>query len=169
MGIFAETYVLKVDLPYSEYWLPLLIGMGVGICALSACKLVSAGRKKHACKKPAQPIERERDPFTEGSPSELRKSYRRQGNPTEVYIALPDQKNRSSKGWVIDRSMGGLGIQASDEVKPGTQLAVLPVNAPPLTPWVDIQVRTCREIPEGHELGCQFLKTPNWSVLLMFG
>ncbi len=29
--MFAESYVLQVDLPYSEYWLPLVIGMAVGV------------------------------------------------------------------------------------------------------------------------------------------
>jgi hypothetical protein len=82
---------------------------------------------------------------------------------------LPEQKDQPSQGWVLDRSMGGMCLQTSVEFNPGTQLAVLPVNAPTMTPWVDIEVRTCREIKDGFELGCQFIKTPNWSILLMFG
>ena len=48
-------------------------------------------------------------------------------------------------------------------------LAVIPLNAPSITPWVDIEVRTCRKVGDNFELGCQFVKTPNWSILLMFG
>jgi hypothetical protein len=166
MGIFAETYVLKVDLPFSEYWLPLIIGMGVGVCALSVSKL-AFGRRKAVPKKAAQTFDR--DPFTEGSTNEQRKSFRRGGNPTQVHVAFPDRKNQPAHGWVIDRSMGGIGLQVSNEYKPEEKLAVLPINAPEMTPWVDIVVRTCRANDDGYELGCQFVKTPNWSVLLMFG
>jgi len=166
MAIVAEAYVLTVDLPYSEYWLPLAIGMGVGLCAVTVSKLVFE-RKKPRRRKPEQAVP---DPFTAGSHSEQRKSYRRQGNPTGVFIALPDQKDKPMEGWVLDRSMGGICLQANSEFAPDTQLAVLPMNAPTMTPWVDIQVKTCRPLDdEGYELGCQFIKTPAWSILLMFG
>ncbi len=84
-------------------------------------------------------------------------------------MAAPDKKKQPERGWVLDRSMGGIGIQSAKQIEPGTLLAVLPVNAPEMTPWVDIEVRTCRENSGGYELGCQFIRTPNWSVLLMFG
>ena len=166
MVVFAESYVLKLDLPYSEYWLPLVIGMGVGLCAISVGKL-AFGRKNHLHQKPPQNFNH--DPFTQGSASEQRKSFRRQGNPTGVFIALPEKKDKPAQGLVLDRSMGGICLHVSDEYKAGAQLAVLPVNAPTMTPWVDIEVRTCRELQDGYELGCQFVKTPNWSILLMFG
>jgi hypothetical protein len=172
MMLFAEAYVLKVDLPFSEYWLPLMIGMGVGVCALTMGKAtfgkLGIGHKKEV---PAPPLvtKVDSDPFMQGSPSEQRKSFRRHGNPTGVFIALPEQKNDPLQGWVLDRSIGGICLQSGEEFKTGTQLCVLPVNAPPMTPWVDIEVRTCRSIKSGYEVGCQFLKTPNWSILLMFG
>ena len=165
MAMLAD--VLRLELPYSEYWLPLVIGMGVGVCALTVSKLAFGRKSLVPQAKPEQTLNH--DPFTAGSTTEQRKSFRRQGNPTGVRIALPDQKNQPSEGWVLDRSMGGICIQASQPYAPGTQLAVLPVNAPTMTPWVDIEVKTCRELKGGFELGCQFVKTPNWSVLLMFG
>ncbi len=168
MAIIAETFVLKLDIPLSEYWLPLIIGMGVGVCALTVSKL-AFGRKNAISKKPKPAQTFDRDPFTEGSTNEQRKSFRREGNPTQVRLAFPDRKNQPACGWVLDRSMGGIGLQVSNEYKPDEKLAVLPVNAPEMTPWVDIVVRTCRENGDGYELGCQFVKTPNWSVLLMFG
>ena len=171
MAIFADTYVLKIDLPYSEYWIPLLIGMGVGACALTACKFVGS-RKKPILPEPQRELPKsdpDHDPFTQGSTSEQRKSFRRQGNPTLVYVALPERKDAPSEGLVLDRSVGGLCLQTSNEIAPDTKLAVLPINAPSMTPWVDIEVRTCRKLADGYELGCQFVKTPNWSILLMFG
>ncbi len=170
MALFAETFVLKINVPFSEYWLPLLIGMGVGVCALGAARLVFGKRQRpQDAVQPRQPQVFNHDPFTQGSTSEQRKSYRRQGNPTEIYIAHPDAKDRPARAWVIDRSIGGLCIHASTEYLPSSVLTVLPVNAPEMTPWVDIEVRTCRQVKDVHELGCQFVKTPNWSVLLMFG
>src|SRR5262249_13071509 len=142
MALFAGAYVLKLELPYSEYWLPLAIGMGVGVCALTVSKLAFGRKSLVPRQKPEQKLNH--DPFTEGSTSEQRKSFRRQGNPTCIHIALPEQKDQPSEGWVLDRSMGGICIQASQEYAPGTKLAVLPVNAPTMTPWVDVEVRTCR-------------------------
>src|SRR5438093_625901 len=98
MAIFADSFVLQLNLPYSEYWLPLAIGMVVGICALTVSKLVCAGKKELVPQPKATPT-KEHDPFTQGSANEQRKSYRRQGNMTEVYIALPAQKDRPSRGW----------------------------------------------------------------------
>ena len=172
MSLLAESYILKVNLPYSEYWLPLAIGLSVGLCAISMAKLVFGRKKVKACPPITSKTNSdagEHDPFTEGSTSEKRKSFRRQGNPTEVYVAFPDRKEKPFQGWVLDRSMGGLCLTVRNEMKPGTPLAVLPVNAPNMTPWVDIEVRSCKDLPDGYELGCQFLKTPNWSILLMFG
>jgi hypothetical protein len=168
MAILAESFVLRLELPYSEYWLPLAIGMGVGFLALIVSKLAFVSKRNVPA--PVQkPEPTQRDPFTEGSTTEQRKSVRRQGNPTAVHVALPHNKKDPAQGWVLDRSTGGLCLQASQEYAPGTQLAVLPVNAPTMTPWVDIEVRTCRKLKDGYELGCQFVKTPNWSILLMFG
>jgi hypothetical protein len=167
MAAFADTFVLKLNLPYSEYWLPLAIGMSVGLCALTLSRLVFGRKKPRPEMRPVQSIQY--DPFTQGSPTEQRKSYRRQGNPVEVFIALAGQKDRPARGLVLDRSIGGICLLARSEFKAGTPVAVLPTNAPNTTPWVDIEVRSCRESDEGYELGCQFVKTPNWSILLLFG
>jgi hypothetical protein len=170
MAILADTYILRVDLPFSEYWLPLIIGMGVGFCAITVGKL-AVGRKQPSFKVEEKAPENpdDRDPFTEGSASEQRKSHRRQGNPTAVRVALDGQKDQPAEAWVMDRSMGGVCLQSSQEYRPGTRLSVLPANAPSMTPWVELEVRTCRQLKTGFEVGCQFVKTPNWSILLMFG
>jgi hypothetical protein len=167
MAAFAQ--ILKVNLPYSEYWLPLAIGIGVAICALTITKLVMP-RKKEAVPPPVQqPPAPEHDPFTQGSANEMRKSYRRQGNMTEVNVALDEKKDRPVRAWVLDRSMGGLCLQSSMEIPAGTRVHVLPVNATSMTPWIEIEVRSCRSVQDGFELGCQFVKTPSWSILLLFG
>ncbi len=166
MALCAE-FPLKLDLPYSEYWLPLLMGMGAGVLALAAGRLIF--RKAPPPPPPAPVPKEDYDPFTQGSPSEQRKGYRRGGNPTQVFFALPGQKVNPQRGWVLDRSSGGLCLLVDQEIHQGTLMAVLPVNAPALTPWVDIDVRSCKKGPDGFTLGCQFIKTPTWSILLLFG
>ena len=151
MAILAESFVLRLELPYSEYWLPLAIGMGVGFLALIVSKLAFVSKRNVPA--PVQkPEPTQRDPFTEGSTTEQRKSVRRQGNPTAVHVALPHNKKDPAQGWVLDRSTGGLCLQASQEYAPGTQLAVLPVIP---TPGVSVIERQNASAP----FGC-LLETP---------
>ena len=160
--------VLKVhSLPYSEYWLPLLAGLGIGLVFLVVARTVSGGPPRL----PPPPIKHaEYDPFAQGSPTEHRKSFRRTGNPIDVQYALPDAKKQPRLGWVFDRSVGGLGLVTAEAYSEGTVLAVRPSNGGDVAPWIEIEVRSCRpDSSGGFELGCQFLKTPPWSVLLLFG
>jgi hypothetical protein len=169
MGIFADAYTLKLDIPYSEYWLPLLIGMGVGVCALTAGKF-ALGRRRAAAVPRQQASQPDYDPFTTGSYNDQRKAYRRQGNLTAVNLAIGGNKVNPVPGLVLDRSVGGIGLLVDREFAPGTRLDVLARNAPTTTPWVEIEVRMCRPVDNGEfEIGCQFLKTPPWAILLMFG
>jgi hypothetical protein len=109
------------------------------------------------------------DPGGVYSGAENRKSFRRQGNPVEVLVVNQRSNAPAFKGYVIDRSVGGLGLLLQSPLEKGTQLTVWPVNAPHTAPWVEIIVRGCRQLDSGWEIGCQFVKTPPWSILLMFG
>lgn len=167
-SMFAEK-LLRVDLPYSEYWLPLLIGMGVGLMAIVVVRGVFWRRSGYVPADTPKQDASNYDPFAEGSRSDQRRSYRRQGNPIRVHYCPPGRKDTPNEGFVIDRSMGGICLGTPDEVAPGTVLSIMPMNAPPMTPWVDIEVRSCRLVNEQYELGCQFVKVPPWSILLLFG
>lgn len=163
--MFAD--MLKVNLPYSEYWLPLSIGAGVGFLAILALRVTLL--KPVAQDSEQAPERKEYDPFTEGSRSDQRRSFRRGGSTVKVYYAFPDRKNHPEEAWVMDRSMGGLCLGAPTEVPVGTILSLLPLGAPAMTPWVDVEVRSCRPVDGQMELGCQFVKVPPWSILLLFG
>lgn len=166
MPLLAELTIS--NLPYSEYWLPLLIGVGVGVAAILVIRpLVS--RSGPVPQPQDKAAKQEFDPFSIGSPSEQRKAYRRGGHPVEVLYSLPDRKKQPFQGWVVDRSVGGLCLTVNQEFAEGTVLAVIPANAPPMTPWVEVEVRSCRAIDGQMELGCKFVKTPPWSILLLFG
>ncbi len=94
---------------------------------------------------------------------------RRGGNPVAVLIAEKDHDGPVTHGWVIDRSMGGLCLTVDDAVPVGAVLTVRAVKAPSAAPGVDVEVKSCRRTKEEWELGCQFVKTPPWAVLLLFG
>jgi hypothetical protein len=109
------------------------------------------------------------DPFVHGSATENRKSLRRSGNPVEVLIVNPANRTDPFKGYVVDRCVGGLGLLVEKTFEAEQRLSVRPTNAPPMTPWVELIVKSCRQSDPGYELGCQFVRTPPWAVLLMFG
>ena len=105
-------------------------------------------------------------------PAELRQSSRRQGNPIEVFVAGSDDKKILEQAYVLDRSLGGLRIAAVQEVAIGTILSVRPVQALEIVPWVDLEVRSCsprQEIPGEFDLHCQFVKSPPYPIMLLFG
>jgi hypothetical protein len=60
-------------------------------------------------------------------------------------------------------------VMAPEAIKPGTVLSVRPTSAEDIVPWVDLEVCVCRPADECFELGCRFVKTPPYSILLLFG
>jgi hypothetical protein len=160
------------DLPYAEYWVPLLVGVGMGLMVIGFIHRV--GRRQTAVPppKPAPKKGLEFDPFVQGSATEQRRALRRGGNPVEVHLRRTESKEGKEPllcGWVLDRSVGGLCLLSPQEFAPDTFWSVLPVNATPMTPWVDVEIRSCRAVKDGWEIGCQFVKQPPWAVLLLFG
>jgi hypothetical protein len=162
--------LLGAGLPYGEIWLPLLVGMAVGGLCLVTIRLF---QKPEAVALPLPPPVQKKsqdyDPFVQGSPSEQRKAHRRGGNPVEVFVAIGEETTPTGRGWVVDRSVGGLGLNVAEEMKVGTHLQLLPVSAAGVTPWTEVEVKSCRAIKDGFEVGCQFVRQPQWSVLLLFG
>jgi hypothetical protein len=109
------------------------------------------------------------DPEAERAPgtAKNRSRSRRRGNCVRSRARLDGDE---IPGWVVDRSQGGLRLQlpygaAIDEV-----LEIRAVGAPEETPWVEVRVRHCRQLRPTHwALGCEFVRTPPWGVLLLFG
>ena len=159
-------------LPYQDFWLPLAIGTAAGMLCLFTGSLLLRGKQpkpKHKLARKAMAAVANHDPFEQGSLLEKRKSLRRSGNPLAILYALPESKNTPEWALVLDRSLGGLRLATEEEIAPGTRLVVLPINAADVAPWVDIDVLNCKFVDDCWELGCQFVKTPQWSILLLFG
>jgi hypothetical protein len=111
----------------------------------------------------------EEDLFIRGSAMERRSSIRRRGNAVAILISDAEAAADPTSGWVVDRSLGGLCLSVEKEIESGMVLSVRTTNAPPEIPWVRVEVRSCRQVGHEYEIGCQFVRTPPWSVLLLFG
>ncbi len=70
----------------------------------------------------------------------------------------------------MDRSMGGLRILVERPLTANQMLNVRSTDAPQTVAWVQVQVRRIEQLPDKtFEVGCQFIRTPPWPVLLTFG
>jgi hypothetical protein len=148
--------------------IPLAIGVVSAGLAVVVSRLLS-GRQRVAAPPPEPPPVEQSDPFTHGGSMEKRSALRRQGNPVEVAIADSEGQTELTRGWVVDRSTGGLCLSLFQPLDVGSVVNVRPCRVEPAPPWVRVEVRKCRRQPDGWEVGCQFVRTPPWSVLLLFG
>jgi hypothetical protein len=103
----------------------------------------------------------------ESNPADRREAPRTR-RQVRVQITDADAKNPPATAWVSDCSLGGLCLSVKEETAVGTVLSVRPATAPPAVTWVQIQVKSQRRFEGVWELGCQFVRTPSYSVLLMF-
>jgi hypothetical protein len=101
--------------------------------------------------------------------SERRSSVRREGNLIAVLLSDARSRARPQQGWVLDRSTGGLRIASRTGLPEGAVLSVRTAEAPDTVPWLRIEVKSCVPVSDYYQLGCRFLETPPWNVLLLFG
>jgi hypothetical protein len=158
--VFAE-----LDWLAEGYWLAPAIGGAACLLAYLLGRLFLVARPAPAGPELNAPDEAN---FLRGLNRDRRAAPRRRGNSVEVEMVNAGDET-PVRGWVVDRSIGGLGVLVDNPIAAGTVLRVRPRFAKAGTPWTEVTVRSSR--PEGgqHELGCQFHRTPNWSLLLMFG
>lgn len=72
-------------------------------------------------------------------------------------------------GWVVDRSLGGMCLSVDHPIDAGEILIVRRPNAPDKTPWVELCVQSLRTKEDTWEIGCSFVRTPTWEILIQFG
>lgn len=101
-----------------------------------------------------------------------RGTFRRCGNPIEVHVVTADDREHPSVGSLLDRSMGGMRLALFHEIDIGSVISIKPLNANEMVPWVDLEIKSCRpsvEMPGKFDIGCQYVKTPPYSIQLLFG
>ncbi len=152
-----------------EIAVPVAIGIGVSGLALAVGRYCLGRRRQSASQGTDAAVEKSFDPFVEGSKTERRSSIRRRGNPVAVLIGDARGETELGRGWVLDRSMGGLCLSCDIPLESAQIVTVKPVSAPSSVFWTPIEVRSCRHTNDTYELGCRFVKTPSWNQLLYFG
>jgi hypothetical protein len=151
-------------------WTVPLIGL-VAAGLTFAVGFAVAGRRarRPATAKPVPAPAAPADPFVQGSQWERRAAVRREGTMVPIVVTDGDGQGEPAPGWVVDRSVGGLCLRLEASVLPGTRISVRPRDASTMVPWTQVEVKSCRPQDGDWEVGCQFVRTPPWSVLLMFG
>lgn len=161
--LMAELEWLPGDL---TWWIA-----GAGLAISVTAYLVGTRLMGSTTRPPVAPAvpntQAEPDPFESGSSNERRQACRRKGSCVNVHIT-DDEQRQSRDGWLIDRSVSGLGVWSDRPSEPGTLLKVRPEHAPSMTPWVEVEVHFCKPHEHGWHLGCSYRKTPPYSVLLLF-
>jgi hypothetical protein len=152
-------------LPEGAWVVPVVGGAVCGIAFLLGRRVLSKNPTDDVVVDPDGPLDAT---FLKGVTQDRRCAPRRKGNTVEV--ELSDGSDAPPvRGWVRDRSIGGLCLLADQAIAEGAVLKVRPVTSGPTIPWTDITVRSCRADGGQYELGCQFHRTPNWNQLLKFG
>lgn len=152
-------------------WTIPLIGILVASLAFLAGRRWMVVRHAPAVEKPEEELPSNLVTATvlmKKSEPDRRTAPRRRGNHVEVYLT-EDSKQSPVLAWVVDRSMGGLCLIVEQPVKEGAILNVRPRQAPQTAPWTAIEIRSCRADEGEWEVGCRFLKPPQWNDLLLFG
>lgn len=103
----------------------------------------------------------------DGPPDERRRSLRRMGNPVDVLVT--ETEGEPFEGVVIDRSTGGLCLSLPRLIAAETMLKVVACHAPEGAPALAVKVRHCRQAGDRWLCGCQFVESPPWGQLLLFG
>jgi hypothetical protein len=154
-------------------WMIPLIGVFVAGLAFMMGRRLLVGRPTPPSEVPVEELESQFLSITAArqnqSRSERRAAPRRSaGNRVEVYLT-DNTSEEPLLGWVVDRSVGGLRLHVEKPLSEGTILSIRPRKAQQTAPWLAIEIRSCRPDGSAWQVGCRFVKPPQWNDLLLFG
>jgi hypothetical protein len=163
----SSDFLENIDLSVWGLWIAIVIGVVAGGATLVTGRLVLRWVAGPA----AAPAKPNRDNGFQIIPQsvEMRNANRRGGNAVAVFVADPQKTEEPQRGWVVDRSAGGLCIAVENPVDAGANLRVRVCNAPVTVPWAELEVKSCRKDGNHWEVGCQYVVTPSYNVLMLFG
>jgi hypothetical protein len=102
-------------------------------------------------------------------PENRRQSSRPWGPPVEVVISDSFGTATPIKGWIINRSLGGVCLSLSEPVPLGTILSVRATIAPPTTPWARVEIKHCEFKVNRWHAGGEFAEAVSLEALRLFG
>lgn|SRR5262245_9027263 len=160
--------VLNLDFRFGHGWAALGLGLLVASMVFLFTHFLLRSRKRQLGPPPPRNTPNETDPFMDGRALERRLGSRRSGSAVAVLVSDAEAKSTPTTGWVMDRSTAGLRLWVESAFAVGTVLSIRPTHAD-FAPWIQVEVKHCQESQDDYEIGCQFLRIPPWSVLLLFG
>jgi hypothetical protein len=155
---------------YWESWTVPAAGLACAGLALMIARIASGSRKPTLPPPQAPAKETSSHPLRFEPPSyrERRAYVRRADRPTKILISDANAKAEPFPGLVHNRSMGGLRLTVPRALEENSILSVRAADADN-SAWVQVEVKWCQPRGESWDLGCQFVRTPPYSQLLLFG
>src|SRR5438045_3400083 len=138
-----DDFLEKIDLSIWGLWIPIFIGVAAGVVTLLTGRLVLRWTGAYA--PPPPPPNRDNGFLVIPQSPEMRSANRRNGNAVAVFVADPQKTEDPQRGWVVDRSAGGLCVAVENPVDPGAALRIRVCNAPVTVPWAELEVKSCRK------------------------
>jgi hypothetical protein len=92
-------------------------------------------------------------------------------SPVPVLVTDAAAVEAPVPGYVVNRSTDGMVVEMEEEgqVDPGTQLKVRPTGADQMVPWVLVEVNRRQKLKSCWQLDCRYVRTPPYSVRMLFG
>jgi hypothetical protein len=151
------------DLPADwQPWLAPVIGLtSAGLTLFMGRTLVSRWRSR------SRAASRDTPPPA-GMRSERRKSPRRRCPAVKVVISDLDGQTRPHSAVLLDRSVGGMRLGVAEAISVGTVLSIRLDEGSPSASWPQLEVKYCFWQDDCWLVGCRFVGTPSWSVLMLF-
>jgi HEAT repeat protein len=103
------------------------------------------------------------------SATDARTAPRRASKAVDVFIMSTMHQIEPDRGRVVDVSTGGLGLSTKKSFPPGTNLSLRPTSASDESPWTIVEVRHCRAQGESFRVGCRFVHSPHYGLMVLLG
>jgi hypothetical protein len=145
-------------------WAIPALGILAALATYFLGRLLFGRRRRRASAGPEAAVDEE---FLCGVTRDRRASPRREGNSVEVLLRR-DARHEPIRGWVLDRSGGGIRVLTDRPVAAQGAWQIRP-SRPEKADWTGVVVRSCRQEGEQYEVGLQFQATPSWGDMREFG
>jgi hypothetical protein len=103
------------------------------------------------------------------SEGDERRSWPRRKRAIQIIVQDAAGAGDPFPAWVMDRSVGGLGLSIDQPVEEGTILRVRRPGSTKDVPWVEVEVKSVRIKETTWEIGCQFTRSLTFDALMQFG